>query len=67
MKSYVEIISSTIIVFLRQRKYVFKIENTWLIDPEFHDYVRDRWGSYGDQAISQKLNMCARIGPLFLE
>ncbi|PNX77146.1 endonuclease/exonuclease/phosphatase family protein, partial [Trifolium pratense] len=37
----------------------FKFENAWLVDPEFRDYVRDRWSSYGDQAISQKLNMCA--------
>jgi hypothetical protein len=37
----------------------FKFENAWLVDPNFRDYVHDRWVSYGDQTILQKLNMCA--------
>ncbi|WJX95853.1 hypothetical protein P8452_77122 [Trifolium repens] len=37
----------------------FKFENAWLVDPVFHDFVCNKWQSYGDDNISTKLKMCA--------
>jgi hypothetical protein len=37
----------------------FKFENAWLVDPEFHDFVCNKWQSYGAKDISAKLSMCA--------
>jgi hypothetical protein len=37
----------------------FKFENAWLVDPEFSDFVSNRWLSYGDHRVLKKLDMCA--------
>ncbi|CAJ2628079.1 unnamed protein product [Trifolium pratense] len=37
----------------------FKFENAWLVDPDFSDFVSNRWLSYGDHQVLKKLDMCA--------
>lgn len=37
----------------------FKFENAWLLDPDFSNYVQDKWSGYGAQPIGDKLDMCA--------
>lgn len=36
----------------------FKFENAWLIDPEFKTLVNNKWSSYGNFPISEKLELC---------
>ncbi|PNX81081.1 hypothetical protein L195_g037096, partial [Trifolium pratense] len=43
----------------RRARSRFKFENAWLVEPEFNDFVSNRWVSYGDNQILQKLDMCA--------
>lgn len=37
----------------------FKFENAWLIDPEFKNFVNNKWTSYGNFPIVEKLELCA--------
>lgn len=37
----------------------FKFENAWLVEPEFVPFVEQRWQTYGNSCISQKLDKCA--------
>ncbi|GAU21712.1 hypothetical protein TSUD_180560 [Trifolium subterraneum] len=39
---------------------IFKFENAWLVDSDFHDYVHNRWHSYGHRAVIDKLDLCAK-------
>ncbi|CAJ2660552.1 unnamed protein product [Trifolium pratense] len=43
----------------RRARSRFKFENAWLVEPKFNDFVSNRWVSYGDNQILQKLDMCA--------
>jgi len=46
---------------LNNRKGVsrFSFENVWLTDPEFSSFVTDKWKSYGEGPIVEKLDFCA--------
>jgi hypothetical protein len=37
----------------------FKFENAWLFDVDFHDFVCNKWQSYGENDILSKLSLCA--------
>ncbi|GAU50464.1 hypothetical protein TSUD_240620 [Trifolium subterraneum] len=39
---------------------IFKFENVWLVDSDFHDYVHNRWHSYGHRDVIDKLDLCAK-------
>lgn len=37
----------------------FRFENAWLFDPEFKNFVNNKWNSYGSYPIVDKLELCA--------
>jgi hypothetical protein len=37
----------------------FKFESAWLFDVDFHDFVCNKWQSYGENDILSKLSLCA--------
>jgi len=43
----------------RRMQSRFKFENAWLLDPNFSNYVKEKWSGYGAQPIADKLDMCA--------
>jgi hypothetical protein len=38
----------------------FKFENSWLIEPNFMQFVHQQWNSYANNIVTQKLNFCAK-------